>query len=88
MRIKEGFVLREVAGNNVVIGVGATMQEFNGVLTLSGSGSLLWKKLESGADKEELIAAILEEYEVDRDTAEKDIDAFLDKIRSVKLLEE
>lgn len=88
MKIKDGFVLREVAGNNVVIGVGKTMQNFNGVLTLSGSGSLLWKKLEAGADKDELTEALLKEYEVDRETASKDIDSFLDKIRSVNLLEE
>lgn len=88
MRIKEGFVLKEVAGNNVVIGVGKTMQDFNGVLNLSDSAALLFKKLSEGADKDALIDAILAEYDIDRATAESDIDSFLDKIRSVNLLEE
>lgn len=88
MKIKDGFVLREVTGNNVVIGVGKTMQDFNGVLTLSGSGTLLWKKLETGADEGELLDLILSEYDIDSETAKKDIDAFLDKIRGIGLLEE
>lgn len=88
MRIKEGFVLREVAGNNVVIGIGKTMQDFNGVLTLSNSGSLLWKKLENGATEDELLNTILDEYDVDTQTAKNDIESFLDKIRSINLLEE
>ena len=88
MKIKDGFVLREVAGNNVVVGVGKTMQDFNGVLTWSGSGTLLWKKLETGADEGELLDLILSEYDIDSETAKKDIDAFLDKIRGIGLLEE
>lgn len=88
MKIKEGFVLREVAGNDVVIGVGTTMKEFNGVLTLSGSGKLLWKKLESGADKEELVYLILSSYDVDEQTARRDIDTFIEKIRSINVLED
>ena len=88
MRIKEGFVLKEVAGNNVVIGVGKTMQDFNGVVNLSESAALLFRKLTDGADKEALADALLNEYDVDRETALNDIDAFLDKLRSINLLEE
>ena len=71
-----------------MIGVGKTMQDFNVVLTLSGSGTLLWKKLETGADEGELLDLILSEYDIDSETAKKDIDAFLDKIRGIGLLEE
>lgn len=88
MKIKEGFVLHEVSGSYVVIGVGKTIQQFNGVLTLNGSGVLLWKMLEQGATEKELLNSVLSEYDIDSDTAKKDISAFLDKIRSVNLLEE
>lgn len=88
MRIKEGFVLKEVAGNNVVIGVGKTMKDFNGMINLSGSAAFLFKKLAEGCDKNELLDALLNEYDVDRQTALEDIDSFLEKLRSINILEE
>ncbi len=88
MKIKEGFVLHEVAGNHIVVGIGQTMQQFNGALTLNGSGVLLWKCLERGATESELLDSVLAEYEIDAKTAKADIDVFLDKIRSIDLLEE
>lgn len=88
MKIKDGFVLREVAGNDVVIGVGKTMTDFNGVITLGGSGASLWKMLEKGATHKELLDFVLSEYDIDKQTAENDINAFTEKLRSINLLEE
>lgn len=88
MKIKQGFVLREVAGSHMVIGIGSRMQDFNGVITLSGSGAMLWSLLEKGASKEELANALLNEYEVDKATADKDVSLFIEKLRSVNILED
>ena len=88
MKIKQGFVLREVAGSYMVIGIGSRMKDFNGVITLSGSGAMLWKELEKGASKEELVSFLLNEYEVDAATAEKDVSSFLEKLESINVLED
>ena len=88
MRIKEGFILKKVAGNNVVIGVGKTMQTFNGMINLSESAAFLFEHLMKDATAESLCDALCAEYDVDRNTALTDINAFIDKLRSANLLEE
>lgn len=80
MKIKEGFMLREIAGTWVVVPLGQRVVEFNGLMTLSESGALLWRSLEAGAEFEELVNAILEEYEVDIATAKADVNDFISEI--------
>ena len=65
MKIKDNFVLRQVAGSYVVVAVGAASVDFNGMLMLNESGALLWHTLERGADRAALVAALTSEYEVD-----------------------
>ncbi len=88
MKIKEGFILKKVAGNNVVIGVGKTMKTFNGMINLSESAAFLFEHLNEDTTANALCDALCEEYDVDRGTALTDINAFLDKLRSVNILEE
>lgn len=88
MKIKAGYILREVAGNNIVIPVGEERTQFNGVMTLTGSGAFLWKKIESGVSGEdELVAAILSEYEIDEATAKADVHNFVQAATDKGLLE-
>ncbi len=87
MKIKEGFVLRQVAGSYIIIGVSDEAIDFNGMITINETGAFLWSILEKGATKEELLEKLLSEYEVDKETAEKDISAFLSKLQSGNLLE-
>lgn len=80
MKVKSGFMLREIASQWVIIPLGSRVVEFNGIMTLSESGAILWKLLEHGADTDELVSAILTEYDVDETIARKDVGAFLDTI--------
>lgn len=86
LKIKDGFILRQVAGNYIVIGVGGEAVDFNGMVTINETGAFLWKILEKGADKEDLLAALLAEYDVDEESAKKDITAFLKNLYNGKLL--
>ena len=86
MKIKDGFILREVAGSFVVVAVGEAVKEFNGIVNLNETGAFLWKMLEKGATKEQLIKALLDEYDVDETTAEKDVAAFIEKLQEAKLV--
>ena len=69
MKIKEGFVAREIAGQSVVIAVGAASKIFNGIIKLNETGKIIWTKLSEGVGKEETVDAILAEYEIDRATS-------------------
>lgn len=87
MKIKEGFILREVAGNYIVVAVGNAVKAFNGVINLNEAGAFLWKILEQGASEEQLKTALLGEYEVDEDTAKADVTAFVEKLKEKGLLD-
>ena len=79
MKIKEGFLLREVAGQTVVLPCGEAM-DLNMMITLNGTGKFLWQLLEQGSDEASLVKALLAEYDVDAETAEKGVAAFVAKL--------
>ena len=88
MKIRENFVLRQVADTWVVLPLGQATVDFKGMLTLNESGILLWRLLEKGATREALAAALTEEYEVSETEALADADEFVQKLRVVGCLAE
>lgn len=82
MKIKENFILRNVAGSFVVVPTGKATIDFSGMITLNETGVLLWKQLETDQTKDDLVSALRKEYDVDETTAQNDIETFL------KILEE
>lgn len=88
MKIKENFVLRQVADTWVVLPLGQATVDFKGMLTLNESGVLLWRLLEKGTTREALAAALTEEYEVSETEALADADEFVQKLRVVGCLAE
>ena len=87
MKIKSTYQLREVAGEHMVVSTGADENAFNGVIMLNGTGAFLWKLLENGAERDELIAEVLNEYEVDEATAALGVDDFINDIKKANLFE-
>ena len=85
MKIKEGFILREVAGQIVVLPTGDQL-DLNMMITLNDTGRFLWEHLQQETTKEELVAALLAEYEVNEELAAKSVDAFVQKLRDGELL--
>ena len=80
MKINSNFVLRSIAGTWVALPIGEAVVDFRGMLTLNESGVILWRKLEGGATREELVDTLLAEYDVSRDVAEADVDAFIKRL--------
>ena len=87
MKIKEGFVLRQVADATIVVPSGKTSLDFNGMITLNDTGAFLWKLLETDTDEEAMLGAMLREYEVDEDTARAGVEKFVGRLREEGLLE-
>ena len=79
MKIKDELILREVAGETIVIPTGETL-DLNMMITLNDSGKLLWQCLEKGAEQEDLEAALLAEYDVDPQTAKEHVALFIKKL--------
>ena len=80
MKIKEGFLLRDVAGQTVVIPVSAAM-ELNGMITLNDTGAFLWKAMQEETTEEALVQALLGEYEVDEATAAEAVKSFVQNLK-------
>ena len=86
MKIKDGFVVREIAGECVVIALGEASKSFNGMIKLNESARILWECLAKGCEKEDMIAAVLDAYDVDRDTVEKDVERLLLTLKEANIL--
>ena len=87
MKIKEGFVLRNVADATIVVPTGKASLDFNGMITLNETGAFLWRLLESDTDEEAMLAAMLNEFDVGEETARAGIARFVAKLNSEGLLE-
>ena len=86
MRIKEGFVLRTVGGNHIVVPVGAQTVDFRGINTLNETGVTLWNALQTECSEEQLVEALLAEYDVTADVAAADVSRFAESLRQAELL--
>lgn len=88
MRIKDGFILRKIAGDYVVVSVGETGNGFHGMIQLNDTGAFLWEQCCKETDKEQVVKAVTEKYEVEENIAKRDVENFLDKLRKAGILEE
>ena len=87
MKIAEGYLLRTVAGKNIVVSIGNDVN-FNGMITLNDTGVFFWNLLQKETSKEEILSAVLKEYDVTREDASRDIDEFIEKLKAAKILED
>lgn len=87
MKIKEGYLVHEVAGNYVVIKIGQEAVNFNGLITLSESAKMLWDLLKEDASIDDLVNKLLNEYEIDEETARKDTLEFIESLKKNNILE-
>lgn len=88
MKIKTGFILRNVANTHIVVPVAQNTLNYKGMLSLNESGAFLWGVLQKGTDKAGLLEALLNEYDVPQNIAAADIEEFLTQIRRIGALEE
>ncbi len=86
MKLKSGFVVREVRGKTMAVPTGLLAREFHGMITLNGTGRVIWDALARETDEAAIVARLLAEYEIDRETAERDVNAFVSTLREQKLL--
>jgi hypothetical protein len=86
MKISNEFALREIAGNFIVVPVGEKAVSFKAMITLNETGSFLWRQLEEEKTEQDLLNALLEEYDIDSETANIDIHKFLAKLKAANIL--
>ena len=80
MKIIKEFILREIAGECILVPTGKTSQEFNGMITLSDTARFIWENIERADSFEGLVKMMLKEYEIDEETAKRDAYNFIDQL--------
>lgn len=86
MIIKKELIKRDIAGDTILVPVGKTVYDSNGLFVLNELGAFIWDMLPRVETEEEICRAVLEEYEVTEEEASKDVAAFLEKLRELKIL--
>lgn len=86
MRIDKEFILREIAGDYIIIPAGKTVLDFNGLITVNEVGVSLWNMLQNEVTFEELVQGILDEYDVEESVAREDIQEFLAALIEVGMI--
>lgn len=86
MKIKKDFIKREIAGDYILVPIGSTALDFNGLITMNDVGAFIWENLESVENQDEMLKQILSEYEVDEKTAKEDMEEFLDILKNADII--
>ena len=88
MKLKKGFVMRNVCGDNVIVGEGIEQINFNKLLTLNDTAAFLWEEAGKGEfTVESLAKALTDNYEVDADTATADVKRIVEKWFELEVIE-
>ncbi len=81
MQIKKDFTIQKVGGSYVAVAVGETSKNFHGMVRLNETGAFLWKLLsEKDCSEEDLVEALLGEYDVSREIAAHDVHAVVESL--------
>jgi hypothetical protein len=79
MKIKEGFILRKMSGQTVVLPVAGDL-DLNMMIKLNGTACFLWEHLQEETEEDALVASLMKEYNVDEETARTCVKAFVKQL--------
>ena len=88
MKIRDGFIVRDVAGKSFAVATGELSKQFKGMITLNETGKFIWNMLQKDVEIEDIVDAILKEYQItDRALVEADVTNFVNKLSGDNVLE-
>ena len=88
MKAKPGFVLRNVVDEFILMPTGDNIGKFNGTVLLNEVSAFVWEKLQNPMSKDDLLKAVLDEFEVDKATASADLEALIGTLRGYGVIED
>lgn len=86
MKIKDGFLIKNIANEWVAVPIGTRTSEISGLVSLSDTGKFLWELLKDEKSENDLVTAMLDEYDVDEQTARVDVKEYLDYLKDNRLV--
>ncbi len=88
MKTSNEFIMREIAGEYVLVPIGKRALTFQGLVTMNEVGALIWEMMEKESDIDQIVSGILDEYEVDEQTAIKDVLDFIGFLKDCQIIED
>ena len=88
MKIKEGFVLREVANQAIVIAVGKASENFKGMIKMNQTSKDIWNYIQKGLDVEDIVLEMKKKYDVNETVIRKDVLYIISVLRENNILED
>ncbi len=87
MKINKAMTLRTVAGENILVPNANVVLDLNGLFIVTETGAFIWHILPDAQNQEEIVDKLLEEYDIDRETAENDVAEFLERLKSFGIID-
>lgn len=87
MIIKKDLIKREIAGDTILVPMGKTVLDSNGLFVLNELGAFIWDLLPCAVSEADICKAILAEYDVSQEEAAKDVAEFLNTLRQMDIIE-
>ena len=87
MKLKKKVIKREIAGDVLLVPVGKSVYDSNGLFILNETGNFLWDHLESCDHEAELVEKLLNEYDVSAEQASNDVQDFLSKLKEFNMID-
>lgn len=88
MKIKDGFIIRKLAENYVVVPIDNVNNDFKGMIQLNETGAFLFEQLQQEKTLDELLALMLDKYDIDTHKAKNDVELFVAKLKKDGLLDD
>ena len=82
-QLKSNFVTRNIGEELVIVPLKDSVAEMNEMYTLNGVGSSIWAHIDGVKSFDEIVASIVDEYNIDEETAKKDVLNFIEKLQSI-----
>ena len=84
---REGVVLREVAGEQILVPIRRNVADLKSIFALNGVGRCIWELLDGTRDTDAVLAGLLERFDVSPEEASADLHAFVERLSTAGLVE-
>lgn len=88
MKVNKDFVLREIAGESILVPLGQQTMQMDGIINLNPVAAVIWSALSENPDQEYVLQEILEHFDIDEVQVRKDLQEFIDEMKVAGMLED
>ncbi len=88
MKAREGFILRNLAGEYLLMPKGEKIKNYDSVVLMNELSAFVWGKLQNPVTRSDLLEAVLNEYDVDEKTAREDLDGLLAELKEAGVIDD